>query len=291
MDKPPLVVIAGPTASGKSALALDHAERHGGVVINADASQVYADLRVLSARPSPADEARAPHRLYGVIDGAVACSAAMWADIAKGAIRDAHASGRLPVLVGGTGMYIRTLLEGIAPVPEIPSDIRAEVRALADPYRALADEDAVMAARLRPSDRQRAARALEVKRATGRSLADWQAGNEGGIADEVELRTYVVEIDREALYARCDARFDAMLAEGALGEVAALAARGLSPDLPVMKALGVPPLLRHLAGELTLDEATETAKRDTRRYAKRQLTWFRNQAADWKRIASSTNCQ
>ncbi len=286
MSKPPLVVIAGPTASGKSALALELAARRGGIVINADASQVYADLRVLSARPSPQEEAQAPHQLYGVVDGSVACSTAMWAGMAKQAIREAHESGTIPVLVGGTGMYIRTLLEGIAPVPEIAEDVRAEVRALVDPYPALAVEDPVMAARLRPSDRQRVARALEVKRATGRSLAEWQSGNEGGIADEVDLQAHVVEIDRELLYARCDARFDAMLAQGALDEVAALRERDLQPDLPVMKALGVPSLLRHLAGKVTLDEAAEIAKRDTRRYAKRQLTWFRNQAADWKRITS-----
>ena len=288
MGKPPLVVIAGPTASGKSALALDFAERAGGVIVNADASQVYADLRILSARPSPEEEARVPHRLYGVIDGATACSAADWAELARAAIREAQAGGRMPVLVGGTGLYIRTLLDGIAPVPEIPDAVRAEVRALDDPHAALAVEDPAMASRLRPSDRQRSARALEVKRATDRSLADWQAATEGGIAAEVDLRPYVVEIDREQLYARCDQRFDAMLAAGALDEVAALARRGLSPQLPVMKALGVPPLLRHLAGELPLDEAAEIARRETRRYAKRQLTWFRHQAADWRRITSDT---
>lgn len=284
MEKPPLVVIAGPTASGKSALALDFAERVGGVIVNADASQVYADLRILSARPSPEEEARVPHRLYGVIDGAVACSAADWAELARAAIREAHAGGRTPVLVGGTGLYIRTLLDGIAPVPEIPEAVRTEVRALADPHAALTGEDPAMAAKLRPSDRQRSARALEVKRATGRSLADWQAATEGGIAAEVDLQPHVVEIDREQLYARCDRRFDAMLAASALDEVAALARRGLSPQLPVMKALGVPPLLRHLAGELSLDEAAEIARRETRRYAKRQLTWFRHQTPGWRRI-------
>lgn len=286
MGKPPLVVIAGPTASGKSALALDLAERVGGVIVNADASQVYADLRILSARPSPEEEARVPHRLYGVIDGATACSAADWAELARGAIREAHAGGRTPVLVGGTGLYIRTLLDGIAPVPEIPGAVRDEVRALDDPHAALAAEDANMAAKLRPSDRQRSARALEVKRATGRSLADWQAATAGGIAAETDLQAHVVEIDRDELYARCDQRFDAMLAAGALDEVAALARRRLSPQLPVMKALGVPPLLRHLAGELSLHEAAEIARRETRRYAKRQLTWFRHQTPGWRRIAS-----
>jgi len=284
MGKPPLVVIAGPTASGKSALALATAERLGGIVINADASQVYADLRVLSARPSAEEEARVPHRLYGTIDGSIACTAAMWADLAKAAVRAAHASGQVPVLVGGTGMYVRTLLNGIAPVPEIPDEVRDAVRLLGDPHACLAAEDPGMAARLRPSDRQRSARALEVVRATGRSLADWQTGNEGGIAREVELYAYVVEVDRDRLYARCDRRFDAMLAQGAVAEVAALAARRLAPDLPVMKALGVPPIMRHLSGETTLAEAAEVAKRDTRRYAKRQLTWFRNQHADWPRV-------
>lgn len=288
MGKPPLVVIAGPTASGKSALALGLAERANGVVINADASQVYADLRLLSARPSPAEEARAPHRLYGVVDGATACSAADWAAMARAAIAQAHTEGRLPIVVGGTGLYIRTLLDGIAPVPDIPDEVRAQVRALDDPHAALAFADPAMAQRLRPSDRQRSARALEVKRATGRSLADWQAATEGGIGGTVELRAHVVETDRAELYARCDHRFDLMLAEGALDEARALAARGLSPALPVMKALGVPPLLAHLAGDLTIEAAADAAKQDTRRYAKRQLTWFRNQTPDWRRIAPTT---
>ena len=288
MDKPPLVVIAGPTASGKSALALGLAERIGGVIVNADASQVYRELRLLSARPSPAEEARAPHKLYGVIDGATACSAADWAALARAAVAEAHAAGATPILVGGTGLYIRTLLDGIAPVPDIPDEIRAEVRALADPHGALAAEDPAMAARLRPSDRQRSARALEVMRTTGRSLADWQAHTFGGIAEAVELQAHVVEIDRDTLYDRCDRRFDLMLAAGALDEVAALARRALSPELPVMKALGVPPLLDHLAGRLSLAEAAAIAKRDTRRYAKRQLTWFRHQTAGWDRITSET---
>ncbi|MFC3713129.1 tRNA (adenosine(37)-N6)-dimethylallyltransferase MiaA [Sphingoaurantiacus capsulatus] len=286
MKKPPLAVIAGPTASGKSAMALDLAERRNGVVINADASQVYADLRIVSARPSMAEEARAPHRLYGIVDGAVACSAAAWAAMAREAIAEVQAEGRLPILVGGTGLYIRTLLDGIAPVPEILDDVRDAVRALDNPHAALATEDPAMAARLRPSDRQRSARALEVWRATGRSLGDWQQGNVGGIGETIELEPYVVEIDRDDLYARCDARFDIMLAEGALDEVAALAARHLPPALPVMKALGVPPLLRHLAGEIDLATAAANAKQDTRRYAKRQLTWFRNQAPGWRRLGN-----
>ena len=284
--KPPLVVIAGPTASGKSALALALAERTGGVVINADASQLYADLRVLSARPSPGEAARAPHRLYGTIDGDTVCSAATWADLAQGEVTAAHARGALPILVGGSGLYLRALLDGIAPVPPVPDLVRKAVRALepAKAFAALAREDGVAAARLNPADRQRVSRALEVVRATGRPLADWQGEPSGGLADAVSLHAYVQDYDRDALYARCDARFDSMLAGGALAEVAALLARGLSADRPVMKALGVPPLARHLAGEISLAEAAEMARRETRHYAKRQTTWFRNQSPDWRRI-------
>ena len=288
--KPPLVVIAGPTASGKSALALRLAEAANGVVINADASQVYADLRVLTARPSTAEEARAPHRLYGVIDGADACSAAAWADMARAEVAAAHAGGRLPILVGGTGLYLRTLIEGIAPVPPVPDAIRDEVRAMApaDLHAALGRADPAGAARLNPADRQRVARALEVVRATGRTLAAWQAEPPaGGIAAEATLHAYVVEVERETLYARCDARFAAMLEAGAIDEVSALLARELPSDRPMMKALGVPPLARHLSGEITLAEATDAAQRDTRHYAKRQTTWFRNQTFDWLHVTGT----
>lgn len=257
--------------------------RTDGVVINADASQIYADLRILSARPSPADEAAAAHRLYGTLDGTVACSAAMWAGLARAEIATAHAAGRLPILVGGTGMYLRTLLDGIAPVPEIDPAVRAAVRALppAELHALLGAEDPAMAARLRPSDPQRLARALEVIRSTGRSLAIWQAAPTGGLAETVELRGHVVDVARDELYRRCDARFDAMLAEGALAEAARLAARGLDPALPVMKAIGVPPLLDHLAGRLGLDDAAALARQHTRNLAKRQVTWFRNQNKEW----------
>lgn len=286
-DKNPLVVIAGPTASGKSALALDLAERANGIVINADASQVYADLRLLSARPSAEDEARALHRLYGIVDGATACSAAMWADMARGAIAEAWAEAKPPILVGGTGLYIRTLLDGIAAVPEIDSAIRNEVRALSpeDAYSALIAEDPAAAATLNPADRQRVARALEVIRSTGRSLLAWHADPTDGLAARTDLKAYVVDVDRATLYTRCDTRFDLMLDQGALDEVARLRSRRLDPDLPVMKALGVPPLIRHLNGDLSLADAADSAKRDTRRYAKRQLTWFRNQTANWTRIS------
>jgi tRNA dimethylallyltransferase len=221
-----------------------------------------------------------------VVDGAVACSAAAWADLARAEIAQAHAAGKLPILVGGTGLYLRTLLDGIAPVPEIDEGVRAEVRAL-DPsaaHAALARLDPPMAARLNRVDRQRVMRALEVVRSTGRSLAAWQQQLAGGIAAQVDLRACVVDLDRDTLYARCDARFDAMLAGGALDEVSALLARDLAPDVPVMKALGVPALASHLRGDITLLEAADATKRDTRRYAKRQQTWFRHQASKWRRV-------
>lgn len=286
--RPPLAVIAGPTASGKSARALALAEAEGGVIINADASQLYADLRILTARPSPADEARAPHRLYGVLDGADPASAARWAALARAEIAAAHGQGRLPIVVGGTGLYLRTLLDGIAPVPEIDPAVRAAVRALdpADAHAALAVADPEAAARLAPADRQRVMRALEVVRATGRALAHWQAAREGGIAGAVTLLAEVVELPRAELYARCDARAAAMLADGAVEEVEALLARGLDPGLPVMKALGVRPIAAMLAGAIGRDAALEQIQRETRNFAKRQSTWFANQTPDWPRVAA-----
>lgn len=290
-QKPPLVVIAGPTASGKSALALDLAEQRNGVIINADASQVYADLRILTARPSAADEARAPHRLYGVIDGASACSAAAWAGMARAEIAAAHAAGQLPIVVGGTGLYQRTLLDGIAPVPEIPDVIRKEVRALdvATAHAALVHEDPEAAVRLNPNDSTRIARALEVVRATKRPLAQWQREPTGGLRTVVALHAFVVRLDRTELYERCDARFSDMLAAGALDEVRTLRSRNLDPDLPVMKAVGVRPLLRHLNGAVSLEAAADDARRDTRRYAKRQVTWFAHQTPDWPHISGHSD--
>jgi tRNA dimethylallyltransferase len=286
---PPLAVIAGPTASGKSALALALAEQEKGVVINADASQVYADLAILSARPGPDDMARAPHRLFGCTDGAEAMTAARWATLARAEIAAAHTAGRLPILVGGTGLYLRTLLEGIAPVPAVPEGIRAAVRALeaAAVRAALEAEDPAMAARLHPHDRQRNARALEVVRASGRSLAAWQAAPpEGGLAVHVQLRPLVIEIGTDRLDARIAERIGAMWAGGALEEVRRLAARRLSPALPVMRAIGVPPLIAHLAGRLAQEEALARWQLDTRRYAKRQRTWLRNQLGHWPRLAA-----
>ena len=281
-----LAVIAGPTASGKSALALEWAEREGGVLVNADASQVYRDLSILSARPSAEDEARVPHRLFGVLDGARSCSASDWAAMARAEVEMAHQTGRLPILVGGTGLYLRTLLWGIAPVPPVADDVRAEIRAMtAGAVRqALEAADPSMAARLHPNDRQRNGRALEVWRSTGRSLGDWQqTASVGGLGPLVQLRPLLLDPPVDQLGARIDARIDWMWQNGALDEVRRLAARRLTPLLPVMRAIGVPPLMALLAGDLDERQALERWRTDTRRYAKRQRTWFRHQTPDWPR--------
>ena len=284
MTLPRLTVIAGPTASGKSGLALALAERIGGTIVNADSMQVYRDLRVLTARPDAADEAQVPHQLFGYIDGAEACSAARWAADAKAVLAEVAR----PILVGGTGLYLRTLLDGIAPVPEIDPAIRAEVRALpvAEAHRLLAEVDPGVAARLNRTDTTRVARALEVVRSTGRPLAAWQADKVGGIGADYAVTGLVLTPDRAVLGERIERRCGKMLAEGALDEVAALAARGLDPALPAMRAIGVAPLADYLAGRATLDEATARLALDTRRYAKRQDTWFRHQApAGWLRAS------
>lgn len=288
-ERPTIAVIAGATATGKSAAALALAEQTGGTIINADASQVYADLRVLTARPTDADMARAPHRLYGTIDGAEACSAAAWAGLARDEVAAALSRGSLPILVGGTGLYIRTLLDGIAAVPVIDPHVRAAVRAFAqDAARAaLLAADPEAAARLHPSDRQRTLRALEVVRSTGRTLAAWQASATGGLAATHDIRAIVIDCDRPELVRRCDARVGAMLAGGALAEVERLLARGLPEDRPVLHAIGVRPLATHLAGQSTLEEARDRIALDTRRYAKRQATWWRNQTPDWPRACGS----
>lgn len=286
LRKPPLAVIAGPTASGKSALALTLARARNGIIINADASQLYADLAILSARPTEAEMAGVPHRLFGVRDGANPASAAEWAAMARAEIAAAHAGGRLPILVGGTGLYLTSLIAGIAPVPPIDPAVRTAVRALplAELRTALEAEDPAMAARLRPTDPQRTARALEVIRSTGRSLADWQAEpRTGGIGGAVALEPLVLDLPRDRLAARIDARIDAMWNAGALDEVRRLAARALPPALPVMRAIGVPPLLGHLRGEMTGEQAIDRWRLDTRRYAKRQATWMRHQFPGWLR--------
>ncbi len=278
------IIVAGPTASGKSALALALAQAVNGVVINADSMQVYAGLRVLTARPSPADEALAPHRLYGVLAPSDLCSVGRWRALALAEMEAAWAAGRLPVVVGGTGLYLRALTQGLSPIPEIPETVRAETRALLERlgnqafHARLAGRDPVMAARLHPGNSQRLARAWEVLEATGRSLADWQ---DQPAPDRLEAATATVLLapPREALYQSCDRRFLAMLEQGALDEVAALMALRLDPALPVMKALGVPELAAHLAGRLGLEQAMAQAQQATRHYAKRQSTWFRHQLA------------
>ncbi|MBB3939578.1 tRNA dimethylallyltransferase [Novosphingobium fluoreni] len=292
-DRPPLALIAGPTASGKSdcAVALAQAIEATGrraVVINADSAQVYADLAVLSARPSEDDMGGIDHRLYGAWDGAVACSAADWANAAKQEIAAIHADGGVPVLVGGTGLYIRTLLDGIAPVPPIEEAIRAQVRRLpvAEAYAALQAEDPDRAARLAPADTTRVARALEVVRSTGRTLADWQADTQGGVAQAVTVRAAILLPEREWLYARCNARFAQMLESGAIPEVARLLERQLDPDLPVMRAIGVPEIAALLRGEVSEGEALARGTQATRNYAKRQFTWLRHQPpTEWPRLA------
>ncbi|WP_447761889.1 tRNA (adenosine(37)-N6)-dimethylallyltransferase MiaA [Sphingopyxis panaciterrae] len=286
-QRPPLALIAGPTASGKSALAVALAKTlENGIVINADASQVYADLAILSARPSEDEMEGIPHRLFGHIDAAEAHNAARWADEARGAIAEAHAAGKVPILVGGTGLYLRTLLHGIAPVPEIDPAIRDAVRAMevADAHASLVHLDPAAAARLNPADRTRIARALEVVQATGRTLGDWQQAREGGIADDIALAPFLLLPPRDWLRARCDRRLVQMFDHGAIAEAEALLARRLDPDLPAMRAIGVPQIARHLAGEISRAEALDLTQAATRQYAKRQFTWFRHQPPpDWPR--------
>jgi tRNA dimethylallyltransferase len=286
-SKPPLIVIAGPTASGKSGLALTLAEQIGGVIVNADATQIYRDLPILSAAPGEEDRDRAEHQLFGVESGALPCSAADWAELARGEIADIHASSRTPILVGGTGLYLRILLDGIAPVPAIDPEIRRQVReATVEDNRAkLETLDPDAAARLKPADSARIARALEVRLSTGRTLAEWQSERAGGIGDQVELKPLILLPPREWLYARCDERFAKMVDQGAVAEVEALLALGLSPTLPVMRAIGVAELLAYLRGQMTLDQAISAGQQATRRYAKRQYTWFAHQPPpEWPRF-------
>ncbi|HXS49350.1 MAG TPA: tRNA (adenosine(37)-N6)-dimethylallyltransferase MiaA [Sphingomicrobium sp.] len=285
--KPPLVLIAGPTASGKSALALALAQQIRGVIVNADSAQIYRDLPVLSAAPTEEERKAAEHRLYGVQDGALPCSAADWAGTARHAIAEIHASGRTPILVGGTGLYLRTLLDGIAPVPAIDPVVRARVREtpIVENRAKLEALDPEAAARLNDRDSARINRALEVILSTGRTLAEWQERREGGIARDVELRPLILLPPRKWLYARCDERFARMIDEGAVAEVEALLARKLNPNAPVMRGIGVRELSRYLAGETSLDEAVAAGRQATRRYAKRQYTWFAHQPpADWPRF-------
>ena len=288
---PSIILIAGPTASGKSALALKLAERRGGTIINANSMQVYRDLRIITARPTPDEERRAPHRLYGHIDAAENYSVGRWCGEAAAALAAAEREQRTAIIVGGTGLYFSALGRGLAAVPPVPAEIRDDVRArlARDGVAALHAEldalDPEAAARLRPADRARITRALEVVLATGRSLLDWHAENKPAIVDLAGAARVFLMPDRHELLRRIDARFDAMMTAGALEEVRALAARQLNPSLPAMKAHGVPWLIRHLNGEVTLAEAVAHAKLETRQYTKRQATWFRNQLPEFERVA------
>jgi tRNA dimethylallyltransferase len=278
---PTVVIVAGPTASGKSGLALDLAEQFGGTVINADSQQIYRDLRILSARPDAAAEARVPHRLYGFLDASERGSVARWRKLAEAEIEVAFATGRLPILVGGTGLYLHALLHGLAPVPDIPAEIRQEAATLYEELggaafrERLAALDLDAAARLPPGDRQRLIRAWEVVRTTGVPLHRWHRNTRAEA--RYRFATILLMPRRELLYAACNARFAAMVEAGALDEAAALAARGLSPDLPAKKAVGVRELIAYSRGETSLAEAVAAGQQATRRYAKRQMTWFRHQ--------------
>jgi tRNA dimethylallyltransferase len=280
------VLIAGPTASGKSALAVALAKSRGGVIINADSMQVYRDLRIITARPTAEEEASASHLLYGHVDAAENYSVGRWCVDVQVAVAEAQKAGRLAIIVGGTGLYFKALTQGLAAVPPVPAGVRNNVRERLEAqgigalYAELARRDPAGAARLKPGDRTRIMRALEVIEATGRPLAEWHGEGMQPILDAVAAKVFLVP-ERQELHRRIEARFDAMLAGGALNEVEKLAARRLDPLLPAMKAHGVPWLIRYLKGEMSLAEAAEGGKRDTRRYTKRQVTWFRHQMPEW----------
>lgn len=286
-----MALIAGPTASGKSDLAVELALALGkrgrkAAVINTDSAQVYRDLQVLSARPSEDEMRGTDHRLFGTWDGAQPCSAGNWAEAAKREIAALHREGGVPILVGGTGLYLRTLLDGIAPIPEIDTEIRAEVRALpqSEARRFLLDEDPFAAGKLAPADNSRTARALEVVRSTGKPLHHWQQRQVGGIGDAIDLHPLILLPDRSVLYDRCDRRFTAMLEAGAAAEVEALVARNLDPALPVMRAIGVREIAAWLRNDVSEEAMIAAGQLATRQYSKRQYTWFRNQPPeDWPR--------
>jgi tRNA dimethylallyltransferase len=286
VSEPKIILVAGPTASGKSALALALAQKLGGTIVNADSMQVYRDLRIITARPTPEEEARVPHRLYGHVDAAENFSVGRWCTEVADVLAAQREAGAV-IVVGGTGLYFSALTRGLAAVPPIPAQIRNEVRArlASDGAEALHAElmrrDPIAAARLMPGDRARVTRALEVILATGRSIVQWHEANMPARVDAALAAKVFLMPDRDALLRRVGARFDAMMAAGALDEVRALAARRLDPSLPAMKAHGVPWLIRHLNGEIALAEAVEGGKRDTRQYTKRQATWFRNQLSDF----------
>ncbi|MCG6203012.1 tRNA (adenosine(37)-N6)-dimethylallyltransferase MiaA [Rhodopseudomonas sp. HC1] len=286
--RPAAVLIAGPTASGKSALALRLAQARNGIIINTDSMQIYRDLRIITARPTPDEEEVVPHRLYGTVDASVNFSAGAFVEAAAGPLAEARAAGRLPIFIGGTGLYFKALTHGLSAVPPVPAEVRDAVRLRLDRdgvvalHAELARHDMAAAERLAPADRSRIARALEVVLATGRPLADWHGETSPPLLPPDGVAALFLAPDREALYARIDARFAAMLQAGALDEVAALADRQLDPLLPAMKAHGVPALIRHLRGELSLQEAAVIGAADTRHYAKRQFTWFRHQLPEFR---------
>jgi len=279
------VLIAGPTASGKSAAALELAKNLDGEIINADAMQVYRDLRILTARPDEDEEAQAQHHLYGVLDGAERCSAGRWARMAADVIGEIRGRGHVPIVVGGTGLYFKALTDGLSPMPDVPEDIREQGNRLFDGVGAAAFRQEVLSrdpgmAHLEENDRQRLIRAWEVHEATGTPLSDWQKQPREAVVSG-DFRPTVLQPPREMLYANCDRRLEVMLERDVLREVRDLLARKLDPSLPVMKSLGVPEFAAHLAGEMPLDEAVARAQQNTRRFAKRQMTWFRGQAPDW----------
>lgn len=281
--QPSVIVIGGPTASGKSALALDLAAALDGVIINADSMQLYAELSILTARPDAVDLARAPHRLYGVLPARERASAIAWTDMALAEIGQAMRQGRRAIVVGGTGLYLKALTEGLSPIPAVPEDIRRasvelmETLGNAGFHEQLKRWDPKMAARLAPGDTQRLVRAWEVMVATGRSLADWQAEPSAGPPPGMRFDMVMLAPPRPVLHAAIEGRLRRMVAEGAVEEVRALLALGLAPDLPAMKAVGVPEFAAHLAGETSLEEAVASTALATRQLAKRQSTWFRNQ--------------
>ncbi|SFV29323.1 tRNA (adenosine(37)-N6)-dimethylallyltransferase MiaA [Hyphomicrobium facile] len=286
------ILIAGPTASGKSALAMAIAEHARGEIINADSMQVYRELRVLSARPSVEEEARVPHALYGFVPAGEAYSAGRFVRDAAAAIARARSAGRRPVIVGGTGLYFKALIEGLSPIPAIAADVRdywrraGEERGAGALHSELLRVDPVMAERLAPTDTQRIVRALEVIQSTGRSLAEWQSLRGEPVIEEPETVRLAVSGDRAELHARADARFDRMMREGALDEARALSALQLDPDLPAMRAIGVRPLLRLARGEIGEDEARELAKAETRQYIKRQETWLKRNMISWEPVTT-----
>lgn len=290
--EPRIWLIGGPTASGKTAISLRLAREIGGEIVNADSIQLYGDLRILSARPTPEDMAQAPHHLFGVADGGEAWSVGAWRRAVLPVIADIRARGASPILVGGTGLYFRSLTHGLADIPQAPPETRAEAEAAFETlgetaFRTrLGEIDPAAAARIAPGDRQRLVRAWEVYRAAGRSLSELQAATIAPLAPG-DWRGVVIEPPREALYARCDARLAAMVEAGAVEEVSALMGRGLDPALPVMKALGLREIAAWQAGQMSRDAALAAAQQETRRYAKRQATWFRNQTPDWPRVSAT----